>query len=95
MTQTEIDILQLRDELNSLKQRVATLENQQVTFPTVTAASPCCYNYPMSLSAARQCWPGLEHEFDNYCMNNRLTSFGYQDSVDFFNKYVSVGADFP
>ena len=95
MNQTDINILELRDEINALKQRVATLENQQVHFPTVTAANPECYNYPLSLSAAKLCWPGLENEFDQYCMMNKLTTFGYQDSVDFYNKYIGCGADFP
>lgn len=75
MNQQEIDRLELLDEINKLKQRVEALENKQFTFPTVTAASPDCYTYPLSLSAAKLCWPGLENEFDEYCAKHGVTAF--------------------
>lgn len=88
MTQIEIDILQLRDELNFLKQRVATLENQQVTFPTVTAASPYCYTYLVALSAAKASWPMLENEFDEYCAKHNVTAWTQTDSEQFYREYI-------
>ena len=82
--QAQIDILE--DRMNTV--------NPQCYWPTVTAASPDCYNYPLSLSAARSQWPMLEHEFDEYCMKNELTHWTKADSLDFYNKYVGLRSRF-
>jgi hypothetical protein len=95
MTQHEIDRLEIWEAINTLKSRIEALENQTVHFPTVTAANPDIYTYPMSLSAAKASWPMLENEFDEYCAKHSVTSWGYQDSVNFYNTYVGCGADFP
>ena len=102
---TELE--QIKETLSKMQAQIDILEdrmnqvNPQCFWPTVTAASPDCrlplysLDYPMSLSAARSFYPMLEHEFDAYCMRNKLTVWNSTDSLDFYNKYIGLGADFP
>ena len=100
MTDTQIEIHEIKETLSKMRAQINILEdrmNKTYTpfyWPSVTAASPDCYNYPLSLSAARSQWPMLEHEFDEYCMKNELTQWTKADSLDFYNKYIGLGADF-
>lgn len=97
MTDTEIDIKEIKATLKAMQCDIDYLKNMQPIpqpFPSVTAASPDCYNYPLSLSAARSQWPMLEHEFDEYCMKNELTQWTKADSLDFYNKYIGLRSRF-
>ena len=97
MTYTEIDIKEIKATLKTMQRDIDYLKNMQhipQPFPSITAASPECYNYPLSLSAARTLWPVLEHEFDEYCMKNELTQWTKADSLDFYNKYIGLRSRF-
>ena len=93
LEQIKETISKMQAQIDVIEDRIYTL-NPQCFSLSITAASPECYNYPLSLSAARSQWPMLEHEFDEYCMKNELTQWTKADSLDFYNKYIGLGADF-
>lgn len=93
------DIEQIKETLSKMQAQIDILEdrmntvNPQCFWPSVTAASPECYE-TLSLSAARSLWPMLEHEFDEYCMKNKLTQWTKADTTDFYNKFIRYRSRF-
>ena len=107
MTDTEVELLEIKETLKRMQAHINLLEdrinkvNPQCYWSTDLSAIPdsglplYSLDYPLSLSAARSLYPMLEHEFDEYCMRNKLTVWKSTDSLDFYNKYIGLGADFP
>lgn len=104
MSQMKTDIEQIKETISKMQAQIDVIEdriytlNPQCFSMSITAASPECFTQldtPLSLSAARSLYPMLQHEFDNYCMRNKLTVWTSTDSLDFYNKYIGLGADFP
>ena len=107
MTDTEVELLEIKETLKRMQAHINLLENRinqvnpQCYWSSAVAVNSDCglplysLDYPLTLSAARSLYPMLEHEFDNYCMRNKLTVWTSTDSLDFYNKYIGLGADFP
>ena len=104
MTDVEVELLETKEIIKRMQAQIDILENRINTitpWPTVTAASPACFNpiytedMPLSLSAARSLWPLLENEFDRYCLDHKITVWTPTDSEQFYNTYIGVGADWP
>ena len=97
MTDTEIDIKEIKATLKAMQRDIDYLKNMQPIpqpFPSVTAASPDCgspiysLDYPLSLSAAKSLWPYMEHDFDEYCAKHGVTAWTPTDSENFYNEFV-------
>ena len=101
MTDTEIDIKEIKATLKAMQRDIDYLKNMQPIpqpFPSVTAASPECYasvsgSCPVhtetwSLSEARSLWPTLENEFDRYCAVHEITVWTPDDNTRFYNECV-------
>ena len=87
---TELE--QIKETLSKMQAQIDMLEDRINTitpWPTVTAASPDCFNpiftedMPLSLSAAKSLWPYLENEFDRYCLEHEITVWTPSDSEQF------------
>ena len=88
MTDFELDIADIKLTLKMMKEHIKTLETK------LNRISPQCFTYdapidmPLSLSAARSMWPMLEHEFDRYCTEHKITVWTPEDSTQFYNEYI-------
>ena len=95
------DIEQIKETLSKMQAQIDVLEDKfNCINPQCIITAPCTapifsLDYPLSLSAARSLWPLLEHEFDRYCTDHEITVWTPEDSEEFYNTYIGVGADWP
>ena len=95
------DIEQIKETLSKMQAQIDVLEDKfNCINPQCIISAPCTQpifslDYPLSLSAARSLWPLLEHEFDRYCTDHEITVWTPEDSEQFYNTYIGVGADWP
>lgn len=92
MTDTQLDIADIKLTLKMMKEHIRTIETK------LDRISPQCFTQTddnVPLSAAKSMWPFLEKEFDEYCTKHGVTTWTPDDNTQFFNEYIGAGADWP